>query len=272
MLPSIVSFGLNLNPFETSYLFVHIYALQVGTLLTLMGVFGLIFTAKKGLMRSKWLLVIIPVMVFGAYLVLWNFRIINIPYRHPERAKYQETYAKENANQARNMTFNIFQVSYLPDYISSRKRINGVYELTSDGHISTPANDSESATTKILQFNTDYHKKLGPNTHVSSDVISIVQSKPTIDIKQEKSRVGCCSSSYSLSNFTVIGKNKEGADIFKAYALGGYFYLTDYMGTRIVMNHSTSPGVVSPLTDAEAVKTFQNLLPIAVSEIDFTPN
>ncbi|HET6925182.1 MAG TPA: hypothetical protein VFH39_05120 [Candidatus Saccharimonadales bacterium] len=240
--------------FEEIYFYLYEYAVWIGAVSLVIGaVLYLILRAKSSPHKAFSVVMPLILIIGGAYLILWNFRIINLPYRYPDTSSADAAQAiQENQNNARKITFKTFLPAYTPTYVSSRTRILSVF-INGD---SQP------------QFTVEYHKYLS-GLYINSDVFSLAETAPAGVITKETSRSGSCDSVEPLSDFYAVGKNADGGVIYKASGDGEY-YLTDYQGTRLELHHCALDATDTTLQDADALKMLKSLTAFNVKTADFT--
>ncbi len=251
--------GIQLNVFELTYLYVHEYALYIGCALISIGLL-IAFLRRR---RSGRLLGVLGYVMalLGGYLILWNFRIINIPYRSPDMTAHYEAEAiKENQKNAGRVDFKTFNMSYTPEYVRSWTPIISVLLFTKDEARDPPVAEH-------TQVNIEYAKYL-TGQYINSEVLVLSQDKPVLDIRKETTRSGSCTTSSKLNSYEVIGRNDAGSDILKGTSDLDTAYLTDYMGTRLILQNCHISGK-GELTDKEALKMLHNLVQFDIKTANF---
>lgn len=243
---------MNFNLFEIAYFLIYDFASYIGCTFISIALL-VVFVRKQHL--SKRLKIILGVLaVSGLYLILWNFRIINLPYRNADKTKQDKVQAiQENKDATRYVDYNTFKPSYTPSYIKSWSPIYSVL----------PPTDADPARVTI-----EYDRYL-TGEYLDSEVTSLFENKPSVDIHQESTRNSSCSTAYILKKYDLIGHNDSGGDILKASDDIETAYLTDYMGTRLVLQSCSLSGG-NELTDQYALKMFHNLKPFDIKTANFS--
>ena len=264
------------NPIQlvwyTVYDFAYDHPLVIGIVCAIIGV--VIYAVIQRKFHQPKRIFVVPailLIVAGLYIILWNFRIIDYPHRNIDDTKaYKLLEENNNRQRAQKITFKVYKFAYIPEYLTSRTQINSVLEVPN-----TSTNTSDSSTlgqsSKTLQFDVEYHKYL-TGIYINSDAISLSESVPIVmDIKLERTRTGCCSlAGYPFDKFELIGKNTEGGDITKASGSIGITYFTDYSGTRLALTHNHLSEAQSSLSDTEAIRLLQSVVPLDINSVNFT--